>query len=115
MAITKVTSNVLSDDSVSYDKLGVEFTASSALSGTVIDWDVAQVFTKTLSTSPTVFTFTNDEIGMVKDLVIDGNYTMTWPIGTKIITGTYDGSVPNLIQVVKTGAAQYWLSISKEA
>ena len=116
MAITKVTSNVLSDDSVSYDKLGVEFTASSPLgSGTVIDWDVAQVFTKTLSTSPTAFTFTNDEIGMVKDLVIDGDYTMTWPTRTKIITGTYDGSVPNLIQVVKTAAGQYWLSISKEA
>tara|TARA_B100000214_G_scaffold96917_1_gene67366 strand:+ start:4316 stop:4660 length:345 start_codon:yes stop_codon:yes gene_type:complete len=114
MAITKVTSNVLSDDSVSYDKLGVEFTASSALSGTAIDWDVAQVFTKTLS-GPTTFTYTNDEIGMVKDLVINGEYAITWPSGTKIITGTYDGSVPNLIQVVKTAAGQYWLSISKEA
>ena len=114
MAITKVTSNVLSDDSVSYDKLGVEFTASSALSGTTIDWDVAQVFTKTLSDAIT-FTYTNDEIGMVKDLVINGDYAITWPTGTKIITGTYDGSVPNLIQVVKTAAGQYWLSISKQA
>ena len=114
MAITKVTSNVLSDDSVSYDKLGVEFTASSALSGTAINWDVAQVFTKTLS-GATTFTYTNDEIGMVKDLVLTGDYAITWPSGTKIITGTYDGSVANLIQVVKTAAGQYWLSISKEA
>ena len=104
MALTKITSKVLGD----------EFTTSSALSGTAIDWTTSQVFTKTLSASPTAFTFTNDEIGMVKDLVIDGDHTMTWPTGTKIISGTYDGSVPNLIQVVKTGAAQYWLSISKE-
>ena len=114
MAITKVTSNVLSDDSVSYDKLGVEFTASSPLSGTAIDWDVAQVFTKTLGVA-TTFTYTNDEIGMVKDLVLTGDYTITWPTGTKIISGTYDGSVANLIQVVKTAAGEYWLSISKEA
>jgi hypothetical protein len=114
MAITKVTSGVLSDDSVSYDKLGIEFTASSALTGTAINWDIAQVFTKSLS-GPTTFTYSNDEIGMVKDLVLIGDYAITWPTGTKIITGTYDGSVHNLIQVVKTAAGQYWLSISKEA
>ena len=55
------------------------------------------------------------EIGMVKDLVLTGDYAITWPSGTKIIAGTYDGSVANLIQVVKTAAGQYWLSISKEA
>ena len=114
MSRTKVKKSVIADNSVSYDQLGPEFTETSALSGTAIDWDVAQVFTKTLS-GPTEFTFTNDEIGMVKDLVINGEYAMTWPTGTKIITGTYDGSVPNLIQVVKTAAGQYWLSISKEA
>ena len=53
--------------------------------------------------------------GMVKDLVLTGDYAITWPTGTKIITGTYDGSVTNLIQVTKTAAGQYWLSISKEA
>ena len=52
---------------------------------------------------------------MVKDLVLTGDYAITWPTGTKIITGTYDGSVANLIQVTKTAAGQYWLSISKEA
>ena len=52
---------------------------------------------------------------MVKDLVLTGDYAITWPSGTKIIAGTYDGSVANLIQVVKTAAGQYWLSISKEA
>ena len=104
MALTKITSKVLGD----------EFTTSSALSGTAIDWTASQVFTKTLS-GDTVFTYTNDEIGMVKDLILTGDGAITWPTGTKIITGTYDGSVPNLIQVVKTAAGQYWLSISKEA
>ena len=105
MALTKITSKVLSD----------EFTTSSALSGTAIDWTASQVFTKTLSASPTVFTFTNDEIGMVKDIILTGDHSITWPTGTKIITGTYDGSVANLIQVTKTATGQYWLSISKEA
>ena len=39
MALTKITSKVLGD----------EFTTSSALSGTAIDWTASQVFTKTLS------------------------------------------------------------------
>ena len=58
----------------------------------------------------------NDEIGMVKDLVISGAYTITWPTGTKIIAGEYDtAATANFIQIVKTGAAEYFLSISKEA
>ena len=104
MALTKITSKVLGD----------EFTTSSALSGTAIDWTASQVFTKTLS-GATTFTYTNDEIGMVKDLVLTGDYAITWPTGTKIITGTYDGSITNLLQIVNTATGQYWLSISKEA
>ena len=104
MALTKITSKVLGD----------EFTTSSALSGTAIDWTASQVFTKTLS-GPTTFTYTNDEIGMVKDLILTGDYGITWPTGTKIISGTYDGTTTNLLQIVKTATGQYWLSISKEA
>ena len=80
MALTKITSKVLGD----------EFTTSSALSGTAIDWTASQVFTKTLS-GATTFTYTNDAIGMVKDLVLTGDYAITWPSGTKIISGTNDG------------------------
>ena len=104
MALTKITSKVLGD----------EFTTSSALSGTAIDWTASQVFTKTLS-GDTVFTYTNDEIGKVKDLILTGDGAITWPTGTKIISGVYDGSGANLIQVTKTATGQYWLSISKEA
>ena len=49
---------------------------------------------------------------MVKDLVITGAHTLTLPAGSTV-AGTYDGSVSNLIQVVVTGAAEYWFSISQ--
>ena len=100
----------LADDSVTYAKLGTEFTTSAALS-TNVDFSTAQVFTKTLG-SNTTLTFSNAEIGMVKDLVITGDYTLTLPAGSTV-AGTYDGSVSNLIQVVVTGASEYWFSISQ--
>ena len=98
------------DDSVTYAKLGTEFTTSAALA-TNVDFATAQVFTKTLS-GDTTLTFSNTAIGMVKDLVITGAHTLTLPSGSTV-AGTYDGSVSNLIQVVVTGAAEYWFSISQ--
>ena len=98
------------DDSVTYAKLGTEFTTSAALA-TNVDFSTAQVFTKTL-TGDTTLTFSNAEIGMVKDLVITGAHTLTLPSGSTV-AGTYDGSVSNLIQVVVTGASEYWFSISQ--
>ena len=53
---------------------------------------------------------------MVIDLVIDGNYTLTLPASVKEISGTYDGTVTNLIQIVSTnGSTEQWATISKEA
>ena len=101
------------DDSVVYSKLGSEFTTSAVISASDIDFATAQVFTKTL-TADTTFTFSNTSIGMVKDLVITGDYVITWPAGTKIAAGTYSGTVSNLIQVVVTAAGEYWLTISQE-
>ena len=100
----------VADDSVTYAKLGTEFTTSAALA-TNVDFATAQVFTKTLS-GDTTLTFSNAEIGMVKDLVITGAHTLTLPSGSTV-AGTYDGSVSNLIQVVVTGASEYWFSISQ--
>ena len=100
----------VADDSVTYAKLGTEFTTSAALA-TNVDFATAQVFTKTLS-GDTTLTFSNAEIGMVKDLVITGSHTLTLPSGSTV-AGTYDGSVSNLIQVVVTGASEYWFSISQ--
>ena len=103
MALTKI----------KYGLLGDEFTTSAALA-TDVDFSTAQVFTKTLSGNTTL-TFSNDEIGMVKDLVITGDFTLTFPAGSKTATGEYDGTVSNLIQVLVVGAADYWVTISQEA
>jgi hypothetical protein len=115
MALTKVTSAVLNDDAVSYAKLGSEFTTAAALSASDVDFSTAQVFTKTLTANDTL-TFSNVSTGMVKDLVITGDFTLTLPASVKVISGTYDGTVSNLIQIAATnGATEQWASISQEA
>ena len=135
MALTKVTSAVLADnsvdsdnyvdgsidtihladDTISYDKLGAEFTTAATLSASDVDFSTAQVFTKTLTANDTL-TFSNVSTGMVKDLVITGDFTLALPASVKVISGTYDGTVSNLIQIVATnGATEQWASISQEA
>ena len=88
-------------------------TLSQGVSSPTVDFSSAQVFTKTLTANESIV-FTNAAIGMVKDLVITGDYVITWPAGTKIAAGTYSGTVSNLIQVVVTAAGEYWLTISQE-
>jgi hypothetical protein len=112
MALTKVTSAVLNDNAVSYDKLGAEFTTSVAIAASDVDFSTAQIFTKTLA-ADTTFTFSNTEIGMTKDLILTGAFVPTFPAGTKIIAGTYDGTVSNLIQIITVASGDYWMSISK--
>ena len=115
MALTKVSAAVLKDDAVSYDKLGAEFTTAAAISASNVDFSSAQVFTKTL-TADTILTFSNVSTGMVKDLVITGNFTLTLPASVKIVAGEYSGTVSNLIQIVSTnGATEQWASISQQA
>ena len=110
-----ITTAKLADDAVTYAKLGAEFTTSATISASDVDWSAAAVHTKTLSANTTL-TFSNVSTGMVIDLVIDGNYTLTLPASVKEISGTYDGTVTNLIQIVSTnGATEQWATISKEA
>jgi hypothetical protein len=52
---------------------------------------------------------------MVKDLVLTGEFSPSFPVGSKIIAGTYSGAVSNFIQIIKTNTSEYWISISKEA
>jgi hypothetical protein len=105
----------LADDGVTYAKLGAEFTTSTTISASDVDWSAAAVHTKTLGANTTL-TFSNVSTGMVIDLVIDGNYTLTLPASVKEISGTYDGTVSNLIQIVSTnGATEQWATISQEA
>ena len=113
-----ITSDKIADDSISYSKLSNEFTTGSIPTSTSgvsnLDFDASQVFTMTL-TEDTTFTFSNDNIGMVKDLVLTGDFVPTFPTGSKIIAGAYDGTVSNFIQIIKTNTTEYWISISKEA
>ena len=102
----------LADDGITYAKLGTEFTTSAAVAALAIDFSSAQVFTKTI-TADSTFTFTNVGVGMVKDLILTGDFVPTFPAGSKTVAGTYDGTVSNLIQIVVAGSGDYWLSISK--
>jgi hypothetical protein len=106
-----VTQARIADDVIDYARMGTEFTTSAVISASDVDFSTAQVFTKTL-TANTTLTFSNASVGMVKDLIITGNFTLTLPAGSTV-TGTYDGTVSNLIQVVVTGASTYWYSISQ--
>ena len=109
-----VVADKIANDSISYAKLGNEFTTAATLSASDVDFSTAQVFTKTLAANDTL-TFSNVSTGMVKDLVITGNFTLTLPASTKIVAGEYDGTVSNLIQIVATnGATEQWASISQE-
>mgnify|MGYP005661366207 CR=1 FL=1 len=102
MALTKVTSNVLAD----------EFFSSSAIT-TDVDWTASSVFTKTCTANTTI-TFSNVKTGMVKTLVIDGNYALTWPAGVKWLNGTYNGTATkNIIQLISTnGSTEIFGTIS---
>jgi len=91
MAFTKVKSEVLAD----------EFFSSSALA-TEVDWTASAVFTKTCD-ADTEITFSNVKTGMVKTLVINGDYAITWPAGVKWLNGEYSGSATkNIIQLMST-------------
>ena len=102
----------IANDVISYAKLGAEFTTTGTVT-TALDFGANQVFTKTM-TGDTTFTYSGVEIGMVKDFILNGNYTPTFPSGTKTIAGTYSGSATaNFIQIVAQASGNYWMSISQ--
>lgn len=101
----------IANDIITHAKLGAEFTTTGAVT-TALDFGANQVFTKTMG-SDTTFTYSNVGIGMVKDFILTGSHTPTFPSGTKTVAGTYDGSVSNLIQIVAIASGDYWMSISK--
>ena len=104
-------------DTIGYTELADEFTTVDALSGTAVDWSAAQVFTKTISAATTL-TFSNVSTGMVVDLVItsSGSGSLTLPSSVKTISGTFDATGVNLIQIVSTnGSTEQWATISQEA
>ena len=111
-SFTTVQVDNIADDIVTYAKLATEFTTSSAIAASTIDFAAAQVFTKTISAN-TTFSITNAQIGMVKDLYLTGDFTFSITNG-KLIAGTYDGTVTNFIQIVAQTSSSFWYSISQE-
>ena len=122
MALTKVTSAVLNDDAVSFDKLENRYTALSPLgSGTAfaLDFSTATTFTATASGAATL-TFSQAVQGQVIDLIITGNFALTFAetgsTFNKVGSTNYDGGSTNLIQIICTddssGAKIYHYSIA---
>tara|TARA_B100001250_G_scaffold397248_1_gene404163 strand:+ start:1323 stop:1706 length:384 start_codon:yes stop_codon:yes gene_type:complete len=125
MALTKVTSNVLGNDSVTNTQVGTEFTSTSALTAgaTVsLDYTSAQVFTLTPNTNTTI-NITNPVVGVSKVIVMTGagsSNTLTFNVGGAAgtfnkISGDYDdtSSKKNFIQITCVGNTEFWYSISQ--
>lgn len=123
--ITQGSTNLfLTDDSVTNARLGVEYTASSALTSAAsitVDTSLADVFTMTTAHSHT-FNFTNVVVGDVKTLEITGSGgSYTSAFGTvngsactfNKIGGTYsDTAAKQLIQIKWTATNVAWYQIS---
>jgi len=103
----------IANDAVGYAKLDDEFTTSAALAASAVDFSSAAVFTKTL-TANTTLTFSNVSTGMVKTLVISGDFTLAFPSGVKTLNGTYSGTATsNVIQLISTnGSTDIFATIS---
>ena len=88
----------------------------SELSGTAIDISGDKQLYKTLGEN-TVFTAINPKTGSCLLLVLDGDFTVTWPAGFIIINeGTYDGAETNVVMIIceDEDAPTYYVTISQE-
>ena len=120
-----VTTAKLADDNVTFAKLEDRYTVLSALgSGTsfALDFSAATTFTATASGAAT-FTFSNAVQGQVIDLILTGNFAITFSetgaTFNKVGSTDYDGASNNLIQIVcsddSSGAKIYHYSIATYA
>ena len=112
IAANAITTAKIAVDTIVYADLGVEFKAAVGVANT-LNFNLATQFTATISSGNTrAFVFSNTKIGDVKTLLVTGDGTITFPTGSTIVAGTYDGAKVNFIQIVVTGSNQFWLSIS---
>jgi hypothetical protein len=89
---------------------------SNAIAASAVDWELGAIFTKTLAANTTL-TFSNLKLNKVITLMISGDFTLALPAGVNIISGEYDGTVDNYIQIhcVDTATPAFWAIISQEA
>ena len=117
----------IADNTVSYEKIHDEFTTSHSLSAAAtvdVDFDAAQVFTLT-PTSSTTLNITNPKIGITKAIIVTGtgsSYTLAFTVGGasgtfNLIAGEYDdtSSTKNFIQILCVSSTEFWYSISQIA
>ena len=123
-----VTTAKLANDSVTFDKLGVEYTASTALTSAstiAVNTALSDVFTFTAGHSATL-NFTNVGIGDLKSFVITGgggSYTLSFGTSNTAsatynkISGTFSdvSSAKNLVQIKFVAVNEAWYSISQIA
>ncbi len=93
--------------------LNVEGT--EALSGTAVDWATKPVKTKTL-TGNTTLSFLNMITNKTITLIVTGNFSLALPAGLNTISGEYDGSKSNLIQLfcANSATSEVWCTISQK-
>jgi hypothetical protein len=117
-----VATGMVADNGITHDKLENRYTALSALgtgSTFALDFSAASTFTATANANAT-FTFSNAAQGQVIDLILTGDYTITFSetgsTFNKVGSIDYDGTANNLIQIVCTddssGAKIYHYSIA---
>ena len=123
-----VTTAKLADDSVTFNKLGVEYTTSTPLTSAAtiaVNTALSDVFTFTAGHSATL-NFTNVGIGDLKSFVITGgggSYTLAFGTSNgssatyNKISGTFldTASAKNLVQIKFVAVNEAWYSISQIA
>jgi hypothetical protein len=120
--VTGATALTIADDVIDYANLGAEYKTNytnNSSTGTVnLDWGLYSEATLTL-TGATDLTYTNFNLGDVKYIVCTGDFALTFQnTGANLavkIAGDYDGTVTNLIQMVKLGYGLYYYTISQPA
>ena len=118
----------IKDDAISYNKLGVEFTTSTALTSATaiaVNTALSDVFTFTAGHSATL-NFTNVGIGDLKSFIITGgggSYTLSFGTSNTAsatynkISGDFSdtSAAKNLIQIKFVAVNEAWYSISQIA
>lgn len=91
------------------------FVGTVAMSANDIDFEAGAIFTKTIAANTTI-TISNPIPNKVVTVIISGDFALTLPSSVKVITGEYDGTVDNYIQIhcVDAVTPSFWAVISQE-
>jgi hypothetical protein len=105
--VTGATALTISSDVIDYAKLAAGYKATldeGNISGTyALDFENYIWFVGTMAANTTI-NISNFNRGDVKYMLISGNFELTLTAGGftgKVVSGAYDGTVTNLIQIVK--------------